>query len=70
MKTNITMITRNRIRDKGWIDNRSKYCNPGRLAVDNVIIDSWPTEYENLIVAMESRDVLPPLESLKQKLIE
>jgi len=35
-----------------------------------MLLGSLPTEYENFIVAMESRDVLPPLESLKQKLIE
>jgi len=35
-----------------------------------MLLGSLPTEYENFIVAMESRDVLLPLEFLKQKLIE
>jgi len=35
-----------------------------------MLLGSLPTEYENFIVAMESRDVLPLLEILKQKLIE
>jgi len=35
-----------------------------------MLLSSLPTEYENFIAAMESRDVLPPLESLKEKLFE
>jgi len=35
-----------------------------------MLLGSLPTEYEKFIVAIESRDVLPPLEFLKQKLIE
>jgi len=35
-----------------------------------MLLDSLPTEYENIIVAMESSDVFPLLEILKQKLIE
>jgi len=35
-----------------------------------MLLGLLPTEYENFIVAMESRDVLPLLEFLKQKLIE
>jgi len=35
-----------------------------------MLLGTLPTEYENFIVAVESRNVLPPLECSKQKLIE
>jgi len=35
-----------------------------------MLLGSLPTEYENFIVTMESRDVFPKLESLKRKLIK
>jgi len=70
MKTNITMTQH----VTEFITKAEQIAEAGIVIQDDLLSimlsSSLPTEYENFIVAMESRDVLPPLKSLKHKLIE
>jgi len=70
MKTNVTM--KQHVTE--FVTKAEQIVKAGIVIQDDMLsimlLGSLPTEYENFIVAMESRDVLPPLESLKRKLIE
>jgi len=70
MKTNVTMMQH----VNEFVTKAEQIAEAGIViqqpAVNNVITDSLSTKYKTFIVAMESRNVLSQLESLKQKLIE